>query len=47
MFFIECSIQVNQDLPAKDKRPYKNYVDQILPNFDPLPPQVNNCGHLT
>ena len=26
---------------------YNNYVDQILPNFDPLPPRVDNRGHFT
>ena len=26
---------------------FNNYVDQILPNFDPLPPRVDNCGHFT
>ena len=24
-----------------------NYVDKILPNFDPLPPRVDKCGHFT
>ena len=26
---------------------FNNYVDQILPNFDPLPPRVDNCGYFT
>ena len=26
---------------------FNNYVDQILPNFDHLPPLVENCGHFT
>ena len=24
---------------------FYNYVDQLLPNFDPLPHRVDNCGH--
>ena len=24
---------------------FNNYVDQILSNFDHLPPRVDNCGH--
>ena len=27
--------------------PFNNYVDHILPNFDHLPPRVDNCGHFT
>ena len=26
---------------------FNNYVDKVLPNFDPLPPRVDNCGHFT
>ena len=26
---------------------FNNYVDQIWPNFDHLPPWVENCGHFT
>ena len=26
---------------------FNNNVDQILPNFDPLPPQVDKHGHFT
>ena len=31
----------------QDKGSFNNYVDQISPNFDPLPPWVDNCGHFT
>ena len=23
------------------------YMDKILPNFDPIPSRVDNCGHFT
>ena len=26
---------------------FNNYVDQLLPNFDPLPPRVDKRGHFT
>ena len=29
------------------KGAFNKYVDQILPDFDPLPPGVDNCGHFT
>ena len=29
------------------KETFNNYVDQIVPNFDPLPPHMDNCGHFT
>ena len=29
------------------KGSFNNYVDQILPNFDPSTPSEDNCGHFT
>ena len=31
------------------KGAFNSYVDQVLPNFDHLPPplEVDNCGHFT
>ena len=30
-----------------NKGAFNNYVDQILTNFDPLPPRVDKRGHFT
>ena len=29
------------------KGSFNNYVEQILPNFNPLPPRGDNCKHVT
>ena len=37
----------NEHVRILAKEVFNNYVDQILPNFDPPPPRVDKNGHFT
>ena len=47
-YFVEMSQKINQKTFhtiqwCQNRGPFNNYVDQILPNFDPEPPRVDIC----
>jgi hypothetical protein len=42
----KCQVK-NANVKSKKSHSTTNYVDQILPDFDPFPPWMDNCGHFT
>ena len=43
---VQITVSSNKTLKTC-KGSLKNYADQTSPNFDPLPPRMDNCGHFT